>query len=105
MYPDNDDLRGAVELGNPDFYLNHDEEEYRARTTRLKEREGKIIYFESKEFKEDEKLRMAANKPKEHYPIGFNRTYCPIYDKIRPEWLCANEHGDKDEPDRFDFEN
>lgn len=60
---------------------------------RLKERQSKQEFFSSKEFKEAEKERRESLKPKEHEVRGFNRVWCPIYEKVRPEWLCANECG------------
>ena len=89
-----DILRAVVEKGNPDFYPNPVEVKEKELLGHFKQRQEALEYFESKEYKEDEEIRRTSAKPKEHTTVDFSRVYCPIYDTIRPEWLCANEHGD-----------
>lgn len=60
----------------------------------FQDQQDRIEYYNSPEFKESEAIRREAAKPKTHVPVDFSRCYCPVYDKIRPEWLCSQEHGD-----------
>lgn len=63
-------------------------------------RQRKIEFFNSKGFKIAEARRINESKPNEHVYIDdegmLGRVYCPEEDKIRPAWLCAQQHGDYD---------
>ena len=61
----------------------------------FKDRQRKLIYFESKEFKDKEKARREVSKPTEHIDLGNGRMYCPELDEKRPEWMCLSDHGDR----------
>lgn len=83
------------ERGNPDdvgYYPGEKEEE--ERLERFRQAQDRIEFENSHQFREDQKIWREAHKSKEHEVVGFNRVWCPVYDKIRPEWLCAFEHGD-----------
>ena len=62
--------------------------------SRFKEGQARIERYNSPEFKQAEKARREASQPTTHVPVDFNRVWCPVYSKVRPEWLCASEHGD-----------
>ena len=61
---------------------------------RFDEQQAKLVFFNSLDFKRREKQRMERSKPTEHTAVDFARVYCPEYDKVRPQWLCEQEHGD-----------
>lgn len=65
---------------------------------RFESRMKMLQFYESEEFKEAEKVRREASKPTEHeYMDEYKqRVYCPVYDEIRPTWMCNSEHGDRD---------
>lgn len=84
--------------GDPDFYG------YPGDVARLQERQIKEIFFTSPEFKQAEKERVESARPKEHEYVDFSRVYCPVYDKIRPGWLCESEHGDNKGEDWSEFD-
>lgn len=55
------------------------------------QRQARLSYYNSEEFKQAEKARREASQPTTHVPVDFNRVWCPVYSKVRPEWLCVNE--------------
>lgn len=69
---------------------------------RFKARSRKLIFYESKKFKEAEKKRMEQNKP-EHGQVIYGEVkdglfFCSLYDteedKVIPGWLFAMRYGD-----------
>jgi hypothetical protein len=65
-----------------------------------------LDYFNSEEFKQAEKERIERSLVEEHVDRGKGRVWCPIEGKVRPEWLCAYEHGDRDSSiDNIDEDN
>lgn len=66
-----------------------------SQTHLFKERNRKLVFYESREFKDAEKARREASKPKDHVILDNDRVYCPEVDRIRPTWLCEQEHGDR----------
>lgn len=61
---------------------------------RFKDRQARIEFYNSKEFKDMEAERVANHRPTEHETVGYGRVYCPIAGRIQPDWLCAMDHGD-----------
>ncbi len=51
----------------------------------------KIDFYNSQTFKILEEARRERSKPSTHVPVDFNRVWCPVYSKVRPEWLCDKE--------------
>lgn len=58
----------------------------------FKERQARLVFYESKEFKEAELKRIERSKPREHEAIlNTKNVYCPIEGRIRPAWLCEKD--------------
>lgn len=80
-------------LGDPDIIMFYPgEQEESERLSRFREQQKRIEFPNTKEFKESQAIWSEAHKPREHEVVDFNRVYCPVYDRVRPEWLCSNEH-------------